>query len=267
MSVIGVGEYELDVERSGSGPPLLAITGMSGTALHWGEPFLAALGANFEVIAYDHRGVGRSTALKGPISIADMAADANGLLEALGVSSAHVLGISMGGMVAQELALAHPERLRTLTLGCTYCGGESATQPDPKILREVFEAMGSGDRARALRASWEINVSAATAADASAYADFLAIAARRSVAPAVIMAQAQAVLAHDTGARLSALMMPTLVIHGTADQLLPVQNGRTIANLVPDARLEILDGVGHMFFIEQPQHAAELIGSHALAGA
>lgn len=264
MSVVAVGEIELDVERSGSGPPLLAIMGMSGTALHWGRPFLEALGAHFEVIAYDHRGVGASTALSGQISVGEMAEDANGLLEALEIDSAHVLGISMGGMVAQELALAHPERIRSLTLGCTYAGGETSTRPDASVLGGVFEAMQSGDRDRALRASWEINVSASTAADAAAYADFLAIAAERAVAAKVIMAQAQAVLAHDTGARLGSLSMPTLVIHGTEDQLLPVENGSTIAGLIPGARLEILDGVGHMFFIEQPERAAELIRSHAL---
>src|SRR3954468_9521217 len=123
MALVRIGDAELDVERSGSGPPLLLIRGMSGTALHWGEPFLRALREDFDVIAYDHRGVGASTRLEGEITIADMAADAAALLDALDISSAHVLGISMGGMVAQELALGWPERVRTLTLGCTYCGG------------------------------------------------------------------------------------------------------------------------------------------------
>jgi pimeloyl-ACP methyl ester carboxylesterase len=266
VSVVRVGEIELDVERRGAGPALLAIMGMSGTALHWGEPFLAALAADFDVIAYDHRGVGASTALAGPITIGELAADASALLAALELDSAHVLGISMGGMVAQELALAHPEQIRTLTLGCTYGGGETATRPDPAPLGALYEAIASGDRARALRASWEINVSAAEAADSDAYAAFLAIAARRSVATGVIMAQAQAVLAHDTAARLGALRIPTLVVHGSEDRVLPVENGRTLARLIPDAKLEILEGVGHMFFFEQPLRAAALIRAHALGG-
>src|SRR5580693_7282595 len=99
MSVIRVGEIELDYERSGSGPPLLMIMGMSGTALHWGEPFLAGLREDFEVIVYDHRGVGASSHLDGPLTIAQMAEDAAGLLAALALDSAHVLGISMGGMI------------------------------------------------------------------------------------------------------------------------------------------------------------------------
>ncbi|MHB8242288.1 MAG: alpha/beta fold hydrolase [Solirubrobacteraceae bacterium] len=259
MPVTPVGDIELSYERSGSGPPLLAIMGMSGTALHWGEPFLDRLREHFYVIAYDHRGIGESTRLSGEVTIAQMAEDAHGLLAALGIDSAHVLGISMGGMIAQELALAHPESVRTLTLGCTYCGGEGSSQAAPEVIQRLFESMSSGDRALAIRTGWEVNVSAAKAADEDAWASFLAIAQRRAVSPIVIMAQAQAILAHNTQSRLHELKMPTLVIHGTEDQMLPVQNGRLIASLIPGARLEILDGVGHLFFWEQPEHSAELI--------
>ena len=176
MTVIRVGEIELDYERSGAGPPLLMIMGMSGTALSWGEPFLEDLREDFEVIVYDHRGVGASTPLDGPITIREMAEDAAGLLEALEIDSAHVLGISMGGMIAQELALAHPERMHTLTLGCTYCGGEGSAHIDEQAVRPLIEARMAGDRERALRAAWEINVSPGYAADADAWARFAAIA-------------------------------------------------------------------------------------------
>jgi 3-oxoadipate enol-lactonase len=263
MSVVRVGEIELDYERSGSGPPLLAIMGMSGTALHWGEPFLRGLREHFEVIVYDHRGVGRSTRLEGSVTIAQMAADAAGLLSALELDSAHVLGISMGGMVAQELALEHPELIRTLTLGCTYCGGEGAGLTAPEVMQRLTEAMMSGDRQRALRVGWEINVSPALAADSASYERFLAVAEEYAVAVPVVMAQAQACMAHDTNARLAAVSMPTLVIHGTADEMLPVSNGHLIASRIPGARLEILEGVGHLFFWEQPERSAELIAEHA----
>jgi 3-oxoadipate enol-lactonase len=259
MPVIPVGDIELDYERSGSGAPLLAIMGMSGTALHWGEPFLAALRESFELITYDHRGVGASTKLAGGITIAQMAEDAYGLMQALELDSAHILGISMGGMIAQELALGHPESVRTLTLGCTYCGGEGSSQASPEVIQRLFEAISSGDRERAIRVGWETNVSASKAEEADAYGTFLETAHRRAVAVPVVMAQAQAILAHDTSARLPSLRIPTLVIHGTEDQMLPVQNGRMIASLIPGAQLEILDGVGHLFFWEQPEHSAELI--------
>ncbi|HWX52858.1 MAG TPA: alpha/beta fold hydrolase [Solirubrobacteraceae bacterium] len=263
MPSVRAGEVELDYERSGSGPPLLLIMGMSGTALTWGEPFLELLRRDFELIVYDHRGVGASSRLEGGITIAQLADDASRLLSALEIDSAHVLGISMGGMIAQELALAHPEQVRTLTLGCTYCGGPDAVQPDPSVLQRLAEAMMSGDRERALRTGWEVNVSPALAGDAEAYAAFHAIAERRAVAVPVVMAQLQACMAHDTSTRLGELAAPTLVIHGTVDEMLPVGNGQQLARLVPGSRLEVLDGVGHLFFWEQPERAAELVRSHA----
>jgi 3-oxoadipate enol-lactonase len=263
MTVIGVGDIQLDYERSGAGSPLLLIMGMSGTALHWGEPFLEPLREDFELIAYDHRGVGASTPLDGPITIRELAEDAVGLLDALELDSAHVVGISMGGMIAQELALAHPERVRTLTLGCTYCGGESSVLAAPEDLQELTQAMVSGDRERALRAGFEINISPARVGDEQLYAHFLEIGNQRAVAVPVVMAQMQACLAHDTNTRLPSLAMPTLVLHGTEDRLIPVQNGRLIASRIPDSRLEIFDGAGHLFFWEQPARAAELVRAHA----
>src|SRR6266516_6351221 len=110
-------------ERRGDGEPLLLIQGMSGTHLTWGEPFLAALGDDLEMVVYDHRGVGSSGDQGQPVTIAGLADDAAGVLDALGWERAHVLGISMGGMVAQELTLRHPERVGRLVLGCTYPGG------------------------------------------------------------------------------------------------------------------------------------------------
>src|SRR5882757_2384177 len=145
MPIAHLGEVELDYERSGSGPPLLLIMGMSGTALTWGEPFLEELRRDFELIVYDHRGVGASTRLQAPLTIAQMAEDASGLLSALAIGRADVLGISMGGMVAQELALAHPEQVRTLNLGCTYCGGPGSALASPAVIQRISEAMMSGD--------------------------------------------------------------------------------------------------------------------------
>jgi 3-oxoadipate enol-lactonase len=222
MPAISAGEIELDYERSGEGPPLLMIMGMSGTALHWGEPFLEALRPHFEVIVYDHRGVGASSRLEGPLTIAQLAGDA-----------AHVLGISMGGMVAQELALARGELVRTLTLGCTFCGGADSVPTTPAVLGRLAAGMQSGDRARAVRTAWEVNVSQTMAAEGDAYERFTGIVARRPVAVPVIMAQLQACAAHDTCARLPTLTVPTLVIHGTEDEMLPMQNGQLIASLIP----------------------------------
>jgi len=263
MTVIRLGEIELDYERSGAGPPLLMIMGMSGTALSWGEPFLENLREDFELIVYDHRGIGASTPLDGPITIREMAEDAVGLLDALEIDSAHVLGISMGGMIAQELALTHPARIQTLTLGCTYCGGAGSVHIDEEAVRPLVEARLAGDLERVLRASWEINVSPGYAADTDAWARYAAIATRRRVAVRVIGEQARAIAEHDTSGRLGEIELPTLVIHGTADQLLPVANGHMVAERIPGSQLEIFDDVGHLFFWERPERSADLLRAHA----
>src|SRR5262249_51811075 len=156
--------------------------GLGGTALHWGEPFIDTLREDFEVIVYDHRGVGASSRLEEPVTIVQLAEDAAGLLTALEIETAHVMGISMGGMVAQELALAEPARVRTLTLGCTYCGGPGSIHGGEEVRRQLGAAMLSGDRERAIRAAWQANVSPSFARDQQAWARFREIGLRRSVA-------------------------------------------------------------------------------------
>jgi pimeloyl-ACP methyl ester carboxylesterase len=252
-------------ERHGQGEPLLLIQGMSGTHLAWGERFLAALGDDLDVVTYNHRGVGESGPQEGSVTTIGLAEDAAGVLDALGWETAHVMGISMGGMVAQELALRHPQRIRRLVLGCTYPGGADGRLADPELVQELAGAMLSGDRERALRTGFAANLSAAFVADEANWGPFHAMANGLPVPVAVIMAQMQAVVGHDASARLASIGAPTLVIHGTEDRMLPVVNGELIAGLIPDARLELLEGVGHMFWWEQPERSAALVRSHLTA--
>jgi 3-oxoadipate enol-lactonase len=264
---IDVRDRKLNYVRTGSGEPLLLIQGMSATHLAWGRPFSSLLEESFDCIAFDNRGMGLSDPAREPFTIAEMAGDALGLLDALGVERAHVLGISMGGMIAQELALAEPERVRSLTLGCTYCGGEGSQLMDPDDFQGLAEAMASGDRGRVHRAMWELNLSPAFREDEGRYAKFTEMANALPARRETIGFQLQAISAHDTSARLPDLKPPTLVIHGTEDRVLGVANGRMIAPLIPGAKLEILEGIGHMFWWEQPERAAGLIREHALAPA
>lgn len=263
MPVIRAGEVDLDYERRGEGPPLLLIMGMSGTRHHWGEPFLRLLADDFELIAYDHRGVGDSSRVESPFTIADLANDAAALLRALDIDSAHVVGISMGGMVAQELALAHPERVRTLLLGCTWCGGPEGVLAGGETTRILRDAVITRDREQMVRASWQVNVSQSFAADQAAKARFVEIGMSKGVASVVVMEQMRALAAHDTTQRLQEITVPTLIVHGSADLMLPVQNAHLIARLMPMARLEIIEDVGHLFFWERPEQAAALVSEHA----
>ena len=172
MPTVDAAGTELHYLREGSGEPLLLIQGMSATHLAWGEPFLAALRESFECIVFDNRGMGLSGRAEMPFTTADMAADTVGLLDALELESAHVLGISMGGMIAQELALAHPERIRTLTIGASYCGGPDGKLMDPADLQRLGAAFAAGDADAVRRAMWEINLSPTFRADDSRFAAF-----------------------------------------------------------------------------------------------
>ena len=268
MPTAAVEGNELHYLRRGEGEPLLLIMGMSGTHLSWGDPFLDALVAQgFEVITYDHRGVGRSSRIDAQFTLEQLADDAAGLLDALGIDRAHVAGISMGGMVAQHLALRHADRIVTLTIGCSYAGGEGSSLTPPENFQRLATAWASGDREQALRAGWEVNVSRDFADRPGEYDRWRRMALELPVPLAVIQLQLQAIAPHDTSARLAEISSPTLVVHGTEDGMLPVANGRVIASRIPDARLEELDGVGHMFWWEQPERSAELVGEHARAGA
>ncbi|MGN6256287.1 MAG: alpha/beta fold hydrolase [Solirubrobacterales bacterium] len=264
MPIVATPNAELHYERAGSGEPLLLIQGMSGTHVSWGEPFLEPLREHFDVVAFDNRGIGYSAPVDGPFTIAEMAEDTSALLGELAVGSAHVVGISMGGMIAQELALAQPELLRSLTLGCTYCGGPGSQLMPEENARKLMEGMASGDREKAIRASYEVNLSPAFRADESRYAAFHEMATTVPAAKQTIELQVQAIFGHDTSGRLGEVAAPTLVIHGTEDGVLPYANGERIASLLPDAKLKTLEGVGHMFWWERPEVSADLIREHAL---
>ncbi|HEU4404105.1 MAG TPA: alpha/beta fold hydrolase [Polyangiaceae bacterium] len=263
MPTAAVNGRDFHYLQRGAGEPLLLIQGMSGTVLAWGDAFLDELARDFAVTAFDHRGIGLSSRVDEPFTVADLAADAAALLDALGLERAHVLGISMGGMVAQELALRLPGRVATLTLGCTYAGGPGSVLTAPEVGNRLAAAWSSGDRERAIRTAWDVNVSPAFARDEAEYAAFRERALRARAPLAVIALQVQAVGGHDASARLGDIGAPTLVIHGDCDEMLSVANGRLIASKIPGARLEILEGVGHMFWVERPRQSAELVREHA----
>jgi 3-oxoadipate enol-lactonase len=265
MPSVDASGTELYYERAGEGEPLLLIQGMSATHMAWGRPFLDELERSFDTIVFDNRGMGRSGRAELPFTIADLARDAAGLLDALEIETAHVAGISMGGMIAQELALADPEHIRTLTIGASYCGGPEGTLMAPEDLQMLGAAYASGEPEQVFRAMWEINLSPRFRADNSRFAAFVEMGSALPAPQAVVLQQMQACGAHDTSERLGQISLPTLVIHGDVDRLLGYANGRQIAALIPGARLETLEGVGHMFWWEQPQRSTELIREHALA--
>lgn len=247
--------------RRGAGAPLLLVMGVAGHHRMWSDPFVAALAERFDVVAFDNRGIGDSHRAEPGFTLADLAADAAAVLDHLGWDSAHVLGISMGGAIAQELALTYPERVRSLALGCTW--------PDPLDVwapgvGKLAEAASSGDAAAAARLMFEANVSPGFAAGAGRFEEFVEVAGSVRVPGPVVLMQMHAAAQHDALDRLDSLAVPTLVIHGTVDDVIRHQAGERLAAAVPGAQLELWDEVGHLFFWEQPERSAAAITAHAL---
>lgn len=246
----------LDVEVHGDGEPLLLIAGMSAHRDMWGPELLDALTAHFAVAVYDHRGIGGSSRAEGGFTIADLAADARSVLDGLGWDAAHVLGTSMGGMIAQELVLAAPDRVRSVVLGCTTAGGPGAV--DAPGARRLVEAIASRDAARVARTAFEVNLSPEFCSRPGEFERFTEFSARRKVPSAVVAYQALACSGHDTRDRLATIAVPTTVVHGEADEVIGVAEGDKLAGAITGATLERRPGVGHMFWWECPGQVAEV---------
>jgi len=248
-------------ERHGSGEPLLLITGFTISAAVF-EPVLDLYGERFECILYDNRGSGRSGSPLRPTSMAELAADAAGLLRELDIESAHACGLSMGGMIAQELAIRFPERVRGLVLGGTTPGGPRAARPK---LRELG-ALGAGaaggwsDGERSWLAEWLFSEEFRRE-QPDRVRELLRHFGRHRAAPQGVWSHWWASFYHDTLSRLKCIEAPTLVMHGERDAMAPISNARLLARKIPDAELCIVPGAGHAFLLERPEASFELLTS------
>jgi len=246
-------------ERQGSGEPLLLVTGFTISAAVF-EPILPLYARRFDCITYDNRGSGRSGAPPWPTSMAELAADAARLLDALEVDSAHVYGLSMGGMVAQELALRFPERVRGLVLGGTTPGGPRALRPGTRELAALAAAAAGGLRepGRPWLASWLF--SPEFRRERPGEVRRLLAHFERHRAPAQgALAHWWASVYHDTLSRLERIQAPTLVLHGERDVMAPIGNARLLAERIPGAELAIVPAAGHAYLLERPEASFELL--------
>jgi 3-oxoadipate enol-lactonase len=228
--------------------PLLLIMGL-GATLEWWQRLIPVLSPHFRTIVYDNRGVGRSDVPPGPYSIPAMAEDAVAVMDAAGIETAHVFGASMGGMIAQELALNHPSRVRKLILGCTACGGTHVV-PAAKEVGVALSARSTMTREAAMWTMAPYIFDAGTPREH--IAEDIAVRLKATVSNDGYFAQLAGIRAWSgTHDRLAALKMPTLVIHGETDQLVPPENGRIIAKAIPGSRLVMLPHASHIFFTDQ----------------
>jgi 3-oxoadipate enol-lactonase len=238
-------------ERQGNGPPLLLIHGLGYARWGW-EPVLPGLAERFEVVLFDNRGIGESDAPPGPYTVAEMAGDAVQVLDEAGVERAHVVGTSLGGMVAQELALAHPGRVDRLVLACTTPGGPKA-HPMPQVTVALMAEAATLAPEVALRRFVENALSPSTLADRPEIVERIMV-HRLATAqdPAAWAAQAAAGATFDAYDRLGSLTAPTLVQTGTEDAVVDPRNSDLLRRLLPNGHDARFPPFGHLFFWEDP---------------
>jgi pimeloyl-ACP methyl ester carboxylesterase len=211
------------------------------------------LARTLRVITFDNRGVGRSRARVPSYTTEAMADDAVSVLEAAGIERAHVYGFSLGGMVAQQVALRHPVRVRSLVLGATHAGGPRAVRPDAEVI-EFFRRRPSMPAGEAATASVPFNYGPRCLRE---HPDRVAEDIRRRLAQPfprrAYRAQMWAAALHNTYRRLERIEAPTLVLHGRHDRMIPAANARILAERIPRAKLRILQDAGHLYSTEQPE--------------
>jgi pimeloyl-ACP methyl ester carboxylesterase len=239
-------------ESTGEGEPVLLVMGLGMNATGWHRT-IPVLAGRFRVIAFDNRGVGRSPRTPGPYTAAQLADDAVTVLDAAGEETAHVYGISLGGMIAQEIALRHPDRVRALVLGATTPGGAKAVQASPAV--QAFTRLRAQMTAEtAVWASVPINYGPATRRHgAQRIAEDIEQRLRFPIEPEPYSAQLAAAVGHDAHDRLHEIDKPTLVVHGDADVLVPPGNAPLIAGAIPGAELRTYEGAAHLYFTDEPQ--------------
>lgn len=242
-------------DEQGKGAPILLIMGLGYPSCMWHRtrPLLAE---RFRTIAFDNRGIGNSDVPAGPYSISLMASDARAVLDAAEVESAHIFGVSMGGMIAQEFTLQYPESVRSLILGCTAAGGTTAVRAE----QDAIEMLRTRDRMspeQALQAPVPFIYDAGTPRER--IDEDLALRRPWLPRPEGYTAQLQGILAWEGYSRLTAITAPTLVIHGESDRLVPPGNGKLIAERISGAKLVMIAHASHLFLTDQTDTAHKVI--------
>jgi pimeloyl-ACP methyl ester carboxylesterase len=255
MSTLKRPGVDLYYETAGQGPPVLLIQGVGVVGEGW-RLQVDALGQRFQTLIFDNRGIGKSTPCTGPVSIETMAEDALALMDAAGWESAHVVGHSMGGVIAQQLALDAPRRVRSLSLLCTFARGKDAARLTPWVLWMTLRTR-IGTRRMRRRAFVEMLCppGALEAVDIDAVARRFGVLIGRDLAdqPPILMKQLLAMARHNASARLGELRdIPTLVASAEHDRIALPSYGRTLANAIPGARFELLRDASHGVIIHAP---------------
>jgi 3-oxoadipate enol-lactonase len=255
MPTAPIGDLEMYYEVHGEGEPLLLIAGFGADVTEWGTLIPARLAEIRQVILFDNRGCGRTTQPPGPYSLPQMARDAVGLLDYLHIAKADVIGCSMGGMIAQYVALDYPRRVNRLILGCAMAGRGNFRLPRLRALLNMTRK-SSGDpfsdywkRSLANNYSREFII-----ANRELLENHIRARLQYPASKEAKEAQIRAIVyTHNSYARLGTLTAPTLVMAGTRDAFIPPENSSIIAQKIPGAQLRLIPGAGHVFWISHPE--------------
>lgn len=234
---------------AGSGPPVVLVGGKTSSIEGAWWRYIPALAQRFKVIAFDNRGAGDSDKPKSAYSTAVMADDAVAVLRATGEGSAHWFGLSLGGMILQQLAIRHPEAVRSLILGATSCGGEGAAVPAAVALPEL-----ANDPLRRFANLYDPRF-------ILDHGDWVQEDTKHfgKMPLHAIVSQDQAARGHDVCDQLANIRQPVLVLHGRQDRVVAFDRGEELARLLPNARMQALDPAGHQFHSEQFDTVLRLI--------
>lgn len=249
------------LEPDAPGDPVVLIMGLGASSRLWYR-LLPWLAREHRVILFDNRGTGSSARVRGRLTMGGLADDAVTVLDAAGIEGAHVVGASMGGMIAQHLALDHRERLRSLVLACTTAGGRNGTPPWRLLASAAVRPLLGSRRSFPLVAP--SLYAAATLRDRpDRVTEDLDRRMADATSPLTLYAQLGAIALHDTRPRLAELDgMPTLVVHGLEDRLVPPARGRELAELIPGAHLELIPSCGHLLTTDAEDQTAGAILAH-----
>lgn len=253
MSFAASSGVRISYEVTGDGPPLLLMQGLGYGRWGW-DPVVSQLAERFTVLRFDNRGIGESDVPPGPYTARQLADDGIAILDAEGIERSHVVGTSLGGMAAQELAAAFPERVDRLVLACTTPGGAEAIPIPARTLALIAEAPQLAPEV-ALRRF----VENALAPDAGNGLVDEIYGRRLANPPDPVGWQAQAAAGVTFDGSELRIDARTLILHGTEDAVVDVGNAQLLVERIPGARVELFEGCGHLFFWEQPERFARVV--------
>ena len=260
-----IGELDIAYETFGepSDPALLLVMGLGTQMLGWHEELCAEIAARgFFVIRFDNRGTGESSPVRARLTMRGLADDVADVLDAAGVESAHIIGASMGGMIAQHVALDHRERVRSLILACTTPGGPAGVPPWRLLATAALRPLLGARRTFPLVAP-ALYSRATLTNNGERMKEDLKRRMEDSTSAITVYAQLGAVALHDTRSRLGELAgLETLVIHGLEDGLVPPARGRDLAERIPGAKLELIPACGHLLTTDAEEQTATAILDH-----